>query len=378
MDPISRKFLRFGRFVRNKPTLSDSHRPHSQTTPAPKWRPDLDCGDWLADEEGAVANLRTRRLRGLHRVLMRFGHDNSQPQRAPIAQKFDHAGAALMSLLGLVTSRFPTASRHASGFLAVTILDDILVKTRATIERDRRLVPHEELAAAIAGLPSCRDFHASLAAGEDVRLIAEVKRASPSAGLIREDFNPAQIAKAYETGGAACISVLTDEPFFQGSLDYLKAVRASVDLPILRKDFIVDEYQLLQARVAGADAVLLIAECLTPEELRTLDEQASRLGLQTLIELFEPDNLDAVLATKTRLVGINNRDLRTFQTDLEHTVRLAKNIPSDRLIVGESGIRTHADVLHLKAGGVKGILVGESLMRQSDITAATQQLLGLA
>ncbi|MBB3205732.1 indole-3-glycerol phosphate synthase [Rhodopirellula rubra] len=301
-----------------------------------------------------------------------------QRQRAPIAQKLDHAGAALMSQLGLVTSRFPSASRHASGFLAVTILDDILVKTRATIERDRRLVPHEELAAAIAGLPPCRDFHAALAAGEDVRLIAEVKRASPSAGLIREDFDPAEIAKAYETGGAACISVLTDEPFFQGSLDYLKAVRASVDLPILRKDFIVDEYQLLQARAAGADAVLLIAECLTPEELRTLDEQASLLGLQTLIELFEPDNLDAVLATKTRLVGINNRDLRTFQTDLEHTVRLAKNIPSDRLIVGESGIRTHADVLHLKAGGVKGILVGESLMRQSDITAATQQLLGLA
>ncbi|MCM2370210.1 indole-3-glycerol phosphate synthase TrpC [Aporhodopirellula aestuarii] len=260
----------------------------------------------------------------------------------------------------------------------MTILDDILVKTRATIERDRQLVPQQQLADAVASLPPCRDFHAALAAGHEVRLIAEVKRASPSAGLIREDFDPPTIARAYEAGGAACISVLTDEPFFQGSLDYLRAVRKSVDLPILRKDFIVDEYQLLQARVAGADAVLLIAECLTPSELITLDEQASRLGLQTLIELYEPQNLAAVLATNTRLVGINNRDLRTFHTDLEHTIRLAKDIPSDRLIVGESGIRTHDDVLHLKAGGVKGILVGESLMRQPNITEATRRLLGTA
>ncbi|MFG0253959.1 MAG: indole-3-glycerol phosphate synthase TrpC [Rhodopirellula sp. JB053] len=258
----------------------------------------------------------------------------------------------------------------------MTILDDILVKTRTTIERDRNQVSAEELRTAIATMPPCRDFHAALAAGDDVRLIAEVKRASPSAGLIREDFSPPDIAAAYQDGGAACISVLTDEPFFQGSLDYLRAVRQHVDLPILRKDFIIDEYQLLQARAAGADAVLLIAECLSPEEMQSLDQKASDLGLQTLIELFEPDNLDAVLATQTRLVGINNRDLRTFQTDLEHTVRLAENIPSDRLVVGESGIRTHADVLHLKAAGVKGILVGESLMRQPDITQATRTLLG--
>ncbi|MFG0290124.1 MAG: indole-3-glycerol phosphate synthase TrpC [Rhodopirellula sp. JB044] len=258
----------------------------------------------------------------------------------------------------------------------MTILDDILVKTRTTIERDRNQVSAEELRTAIAPMPPCRDFHAALAAGDDVRLIAEVKRASPSAGLIREDFSPPDIAAAYQDGGAACISVLTDEPFFQGSLDYLRAVRQHVDLPILRKDFIIDEYQLLQARAAGADAVLLIAECLSPEEMQSLDQKASDLGLQTLIELFEPDNLDAVLATQTRLVGINNRDLRTFQTDLEHTVRLAENIPSDRLVVGESGIRTHADVLHLKAAGVKGILVGESLMRQPDITQATRTLLG--
>ncbi len=258
----------------------------------------------------------------------------------------------------------------------MTILDDILVKTRATIQRDRGLVSPEQLAATVAAMPPCRDFHAALAAGEEVRLIAEVKRASPSAGLIREDFDPATIAAAYAEGGAACISVLTDEPFFQGSLDYLRAVRQAVDLPILRKDFIVDEYQLLQARASGADAVLLIAECLTPEQLIQLDERASALGLQTLIELYEPENLDAVLATKTRLVGVNNRDLRSFHTDLNHTLRIAKKIPADRLIVGESGIASHDDVQRLQAGGVKGILVGESLMRQPDITAATRRLLG--
>ena len=258
----------------------------------------------------------------------------------------------------------------------MTILDDILVKTRATIVRDRELVSSEQLADSIADMPACRDFHAALAAGSEVRLIAEVKRASPSAGLIREDFDPVTIAKAYATGGAACLSVLTDEPFFQGSLQYLRDVRSAVELPILRKDFIVDEYQLLQARAAGADAVLLIAECLSPQQLIQLDEQATALGMQTLIELYEPENLAAVLATNTCLVGINNRDLRSFHTDLNHTIRLAKNIPADRLIVGESGIATHEDVLRLQAGGVKGILVGESLMRQTDITAAVRQLLG--
>lgn len=258
----------------------------------------------------------------------------------------------------------------------MTILDDILVQTRQTIARDRQAVAPEKLKDQVAGLRSCRDFHGSLAATDDVRLIAEVKRASPSAGLIRDDFDPAKIASAYQSGGAACISVLTDEPFFQGSLEYLRQVRAVVDLPILRKDFIVDPYQLLQARAAGADAVLLIAECLTPDQLIELDAQASELGLQTLIELFEPENLPAVLATKTKLVGINNRDLRTFKTDLQHTVRLAKEIPADRLVVGESGIRTHDDVLSLKEGGVKGVLVGESLMRQPNIESATRALLG--
>lgn len=257
----------------------------------------------------------------------------------------------------------------------MTILDDILVKTRQTIEADRAARPASELEAAVSDLPPCRDFHAALAVGDRVRLIAEVKRASPSAGLIREDFDPATIATAYRDGGAACISVLTDEPFFQGSLDYLRQVRAAVDLPLLRKDFIVDRYQLLQAREAGADCVLLIAECLTPDELKRLHDQAAELGLQTLIELFEPSNLDAVLASGTKLVGVNNRDLRTFETTLEHTLSLRPKIPGDRLVVGESGIRTKDDLELLRKGGVKAVLVGESLMRQDDIVEATRLLL---
>ena len=258
----------------------------------------------------------------------------------------------------------------------MTILDDILVKTRRTIASDRDAVPAKELEKAIESLPACRDFHASLAAGDHVNLIAEVKRASPSAGLIREDFDPVAIANAYVQGGTACISVLTDEPFFQGSLDYLYDVRQTVDVPLLRKDFIVDRYQLLQARACGADCVLLIAECLSAKELKKLHQQAEELGLQTLIELFEPKNLDAVVDTGTSLIGINNRDLRTFETRLEHTLELRDKIPSDRLVVGESGIRTHEDIKRLQAGNVKAVLVGESLMRQDDIVLATRNLLG--
>lgn len=260
----------------------------------------------------------------------------------------------------------------------MTVLDDILVETRKTIAADQAAIPAAQLEAELDNLPPCRDFHAALAAGDSVQLIAEVKRASPSAGLIREDFDPVMIAQCYQRAGAACISVLTDQPFFQGSLEFLRQVRAEVTLPLLRKDFIVDRYQLLQARCAGADCVLLIAECLSADQLRELHDQAAELGMQTLIELFEPDNLSAVLQTGTKLVGINNRDLRTFKTTLEHTLNLCPSIPDDRLVVGESGIRTHEDLLRLGQGGVKAVLVGESLMRQDDIEAATRKLLGNA
>jgi len=257
-----------------------------------------------------------------------------------------------------------------------TILDKIIVTTRQTIAADKAAMPAAELRARLRDLPPTLDFHAALAKTPHVRLIAEVKRASPSAGLIREDFDPVEIAKIYESAGAACISVLTDKPFFQGDLSYLSQIRAAVGIPLLRKDFIVDPYQLLQARVAGADCVLLIAECLSPSELRILHQEAAELNLQTLIELYDIENVDAVLATGTQLVGVNNRDLRTFKTDLNHTVRVGELIPRDRLLVGESGIATSADVALLARGGVKAILVGESLMRNQDIGNAVRQLLG--
>jgi indole-3-glycerol phosphate synthase len=256
-----------------------------------------------------------------------------------------------------------------------TILDKIVASTRQTIAADKAATPATELRARLKDLPATLDFHAAIAKTSHVRLIAEVKRASPSAGLIREDFDPVEIASIYERSGAACISVLTDKPFFQGDLSYLSRIRAAVGIPLLRKDFIVDPYQLLQARCAGADCALLIAECLTPGELRMLHLEAQELGLQTLIELYDVENVDAVLATGTRLVGVNNRDLRTFKTDLHHTLRIRELIPDDRLVVGESGIATSDDVSLLASGGVKAILVGESLMRQTDIGNAVRQLL---
>lgn len=257
-----------------------------------------------------------------------------------------------------------------------TILDKIVTTKREEIARAQAARPAAELRAALADAPPVRDFFAALSAPGPIKLIAEVKKASPSAGVIRADFDPVAIAKTYEAHGAACLSVLTDEQYFQGSLDYLRDVRASVQLPCLRKDFILDAYQLLEARAAGADAVLLIAECLSPDQLSRLHAGALELGLTPLVELYDPANLDAVLAAGARLVGVNNRDLRTFTVDLEHTIRVRERVPQECLLVGESGIRAHADVRRLEAAGVAAILVGESLMREADIGAAVDRLMG--
>jgi indole-3-glycerol phosphate synthase len=257
-----------------------------------------------------------------------------------------------------------------------TILDKIVATKREEVARTRAALPEVMLRDRLAGTPPPRDFLAALCGGPPVRLIAEVKKASPSAGVIREDFDPVAIARIYQEHGASCLSVLTDESYFQGSLEYLRQIRAAVELPVLRKDFIIDPYQVLEARAAGADAVLLIAECLSGEDLGTLHEAIVELGMTPLVELYEPANLARVLATGARLVGINNRNLKTFQTDLGHTIRLRPQIPADRLVVGESGIRTRADVERLEAAGVDAILVGESLMARPDIGAAVDELLG--
>lgn len=257
-----------------------------------------------------------------------------------------------------------------------TILDNILATKREEVAEAKRLRPLAELERQLPQLPPVRDFTGALRGDPGtVRLIAEIKRASPSAGLIRPDFDPVVIAQAYRDGGAACLSVLTDTHYFQGKLDYLRDVRAICELPLLRKDFIIDPYQLVEARVAGADCVLLIAECLDGNQLLDLYQAATDLGMHTLIELYDRENLPAVLATNCPLVGVNNRDLRTFKTDLQHTIALRSEIPAERVLVAESGIRSNQDVQQLAEAGVQAMLVGESLMRQPDLVGAVKELL---
>ena len=255
------------------------------------------------------------------------------------------------------------------------ILDQIVAAKRQEVARAKAETPESVLRGRLASAAAVRDFLAALSAGLPIRLIAEVKKASPSKGVIRADFDPVAIARIYQQHGASCLSVLTDEQYFQGSLEYLRQVRAAVDLPVLRKDFVIDPYQVVEARAAGADAVLLIAECLDDDLLERLYNAIVDLGMTPLVELYEPANLARVLRLGARLVGINNRDLRTFQTDMEHTLRLRRQIPADRVIVGESGIRSRQDVERLEAAGVQAMLVGETLMARPDIGAAVDELL---
>ena len=257
------------------------------------------------------------------------------------------------------------------------VLTRIVDHKRTEIAAARARIPLEELERQLPGAPPIRDFVQSLRAHGPVGLIAEVKKASPSAGLIRPDFDPVEIAKTYVTGGAACISVLTDEKFFQGHLDFLGAIRQAVPIPVLRKDFILDRYQILEGRVAGADCVLLIAECLTDAELADLYGYTRQLGMHALIELYDPENLPRVLRVAPELVGVNNRNLRSFQVDLGHSTRLRDQVPASILFVSESGIERRADVETLQAASVEAILVGETLMRSDDIGAKIRELLGL-
>jgi len=257
-----------------------------------------------------------------------------------------------------------------------TILDNIIATKRIEIEEAKAAVPEGALRERLAAAPPARDFFGALTGSPPIRLIAEVKKASPSKGVISPDFDPVEIAKTYEAHGASCLSVLTDQRYFQGSLDYLRAVRAAVALPVLRKDFVLDTYQVLEARAAGADAVLLIAECLDDASLHLLHDAIVELGMTPLVELYEHHHLSRVLHAGARLIGVNNRDLRTFEVDLENTIRLRREIPADLLVVGESGIATRADVVRLQEAGVNAMLVGESLMRDADVGGAVGRLLG--
>ncbi len=254
------------------------------------------------------------------------------------------------------------------------ILDEIVAAKRREVAARRAERPRAALERLLPTAPPVRDFRAALERGTGMGIIAEVKKASPSAGVLRADFDPVAIARAYEQGGADAISVLTDEPHFQGRLAILTAGREAVRPPVLRKDFIIDAYQVVEARVAGADAVLLIAEVLGERELPALLGEVHALGMHALVELYDRTNLPRVLASGAQLIGINNRDLRTFVTRLEHTLELAAEVPTDRCLVSESGIRSAADLVRLRSAGVKAVLVGETLMRAADPAAALRAL----
>jgi indole-3-glycerol phosphate synthase len=260
------------------------------------------------------------------------------------------------------------------------VLDEICAAKRAHVARTRAAVSEAALFARLGDAPPLRPFAAALErhlAEGRWGLIAEIKKASPSAGLIRPDFDPAALARAYMAGGASCLSVLTDAPFFQGSDDDLAAARAAAALPVLRKDFILDPYQILESRCIGADCVLLIMAALSDANARELAAEVKELGLDVLAEVHDAAELDRALQLGARLIGINNRNLKTLEVDLGVAERLAPEVPPDRIVVAESGIRGPQDLGRLALAGIRSFLVGETLMRQQDVAAATRRLLGL-
>jgi indole-3-glycerol phosphate synthase len=259
------------------------------------------------------------------------------------------------------------------------ILQEIIHAKQEEVTRRKSAVPLRDLKARIRDLANPRDFHQALARrsrGGGIRVIAEVKRASPSQGVIRQDLNLQELVRAYAVGGAAALSVLTDEPFFRGSLRDLALAKESVSLPVLRKDFILDPYQVYESRRWGADAILLIAAVLDDQPLQDLLALAQELGLHPLTEVHTSEELYRAAAAKAPIIGINNRDLKTFQVSLETTFLLLPEVPADRVVVSESGIFGRTEVARLESAGLDAVLVGEGLLRARDVAAKIRELMG--
>lgn len=255
------------------------------------------------------------------------------------------------------------------------ILSRIVEDKRRVVEEAKRVKSPEDLIKEVKGICVKSSFKKNVSRPHHINLIAEIKKASPSKGILRGDFNPAKIAITYQANGASAISVLTDERFFEGKLEYIKKIKENVSLPILRKDFIIDEYQIYESVAAGADAVLLICEILTRDEMVRFYHRAKDLGLDVLVEVHNEEDLEKALASGASIIGINNRDLHNFRVDLQTTQKLVRLIPQNKTIVSESGIKSHEDVMFLKSIGVNAVLIGEAFMEASDIGAKMREIM---
>ena len=256
------------------------------------------------------------------------------------------------------------------------ILARIIEQKKKEIEAVKEKIPLKQLQAELNLLPPRRSFLSSITRPNRINLIAEIKRCSPSSGILREDFSPSMIAEIYEHSGAAAISVLTDKAFFGGETSHISQVRQRVNLPILRKDFIIDEYQIYESKVVGSDAFLLISDILSEEELSRFLHLSSELNMDAVVEVHSEEDLEKALKVEAPVIGINNRNLHTFKIDLETTPRLMRLIPRHRTVITESGIKSHEDVMFLKSVGINIVLIGEAFMRSRDIGAKVREIMG--